>query len=99
VDNVQGTALTLCRLARVQDGCTPLHDAASGGHDTVVEVLVRASANVNAVDKVRYFTIFASPRCNATVDNMCRERHSRYDTYVQATALTICRLALVVAVR
>jgi hypothetical protein len=54
----------------LQDGCTPLHDAATSGHDTVVEVLVRASADGNAVDEVRHLTIFASPRCTAAVDNV-----------------------------
>jgi hypothetical protein len=35
--------------------------AARRGHDTVVERLVRASVDVNAVDNVRYIPIFTFP--------------------------------------
>ena len=31
---------------------TPLHDGAENGHAAVVEGLIRAGANVNAVDRV-----------------------------------------------
>lgn len=36
----------------LQDGWTPLHFAAWGGHDAVIEALYGAGADVNAFDKV-----------------------------------------------
>ena len=35
-----------------QDEWTPLHGAAAYGHLSVVEVLIRSHADINAVDKV-----------------------------------------------
>jgi len=35
-----------------QNGSTPLHDAAIGGREDVVEVLVEKGANINAVNDV-----------------------------------------------
>jgi ankyrin repeat protein len=71
----------------MQNGWTPVHWAADKGQDKVVEVLVQAGADVNAANKVRHFLIFVSPRCTVTVID------------VQATALTLCRFALVITVR
>jgi ankyrin repeat protein len=54
----------------LQDGRTPLHMAIMHDHDKIVEVLVRAGADVNAAYKVRHFPNFVSPRCTATVNNV-----------------------------
>jgi ankyrin repeat protein len=54
----------------LQDGDTPLNNAARNGHDKVAEVLVRAGADVNAADKVRHFSHFVSLRSTVTVDNV-----------------------------
>jgi ankyrin repeat protein len=52
--------------------------AANNGNDKVVEVLVRAGADVNAADKVRHFLILVSPRCTALrLWILCRQRHSQ----------------------
>lgn len=40
-----------------QDGWTPLHFAAWGGHDAVIEALYGAGADVNACDKVMLSTL------------------------------------------
>jgi hypothetical protein len=55
--------LTLCNLLLVisQDGATPLHFAAAKGHDTTAEALVRAGANVHAVDNVRPLSLRERP--------------------------------------
>jgi ankyrin repeat protein len=42
----------------LQSGLTPLNWAANNGHDKVVEVLVQASADVNAAHKVRHSSHF-----------------------------------------
>jgi ankyrin repeat protein len=50
--------LTLCHMrVLLQDGCTPLYRAAKNGYDKIVDVLARASADVNAADKVWYFCL------------------------------------------
>ena len=41
------------RCRAPQNGWTPLHDAAIGGHTAVVEQLLAAGAAVDAKDKVR----------------------------------------------
>jgi hypothetical protein len=40
-------------LMRLQDGVTPFHWAIRKGSDTIVEILVKAGADVNVADKVR----------------------------------------------
>jgi hypothetical protein len=67
----------------------PLNRAAVNGHDKVVEVLVQAGADVNAAYKVQHVSHFASPRCTATVDDVQGTANKQ--------ALTLCRLALVIA--
>jgi ankyrin repeat protein len=37
---------------RQQDGVSPVHWATNKGSDTIVEMLVKAGANVNVADKV-----------------------------------------------
>jgi ankyrin repeat protein len=44
----------------LQDGETPLFFAVIHRYDKIVDVLVEANADVNAADKVRHFSIFAS---------------------------------------
>jgi hypothetical protein len=39
-----------------EDGQTPLHEAAEGGHKEVVQLLLSLGANPQLVDKVRYPT-------------------------------------------
>jgi hypothetical protein len=46
---------------RLQDGVTPVHWATSKGSDTIVEILVKAGADVNVADKVR--VIFSACVC------------------------------------
>ena len=43
----------MCCGLTLQFGKTPLHEAARGGHNATVEVLLKAGANVKATDKVR----------------------------------------------
>ena len=38
-----------------QDKVTPLHAAAYKGHSSVVELLIRSHADINAVNKVSQF--------------------------------------------
>ena len=38
----------------LQDGNTPLHQAASHGYINIVEYLYRKGANINAVNKVKF---------------------------------------------
>ena len=42
----------LSSLARVQDGETPLHDAAYNGHTAIAALLLKKGADVHAKDKV-----------------------------------------------
>jgi ankyrin repeat protein len=46
-------ALPALRCARAQNGRTPLHWAAEGGHPPVVKLLVDSGADVEAKDNVR----------------------------------------------
>ena len=46
----------LC-LSIVQDGYTALHVAAKVGHLDMVQVLIQAGCDVNAVDKVSHFML------------------------------------------
>ena len=39
----------------IQDQCTPLHIASHNGHSSIVEVLIKAEADVNAVAVVSCF--------------------------------------------
>ena len=39
----------------IQDQCTPLHIASQNGHSSTVEVLIKAGADVNAIDVVSCF--------------------------------------------
>jgi len=41
------------RCLALQDGSTPLHRAADGGHEAMVEQLLVAGSSVDAKDKVR----------------------------------------------
>ena len=42
----------------IQSGSTPLHAAAShSGKKQVIEILIKQGADVNATDKVSYYTI------------------------------------------
>ena len=36
---------------------TPLHNAASNGHGSIVECLIKSGANVNVVDNVSYYVV------------------------------------------
>jgi hypothetical protein len=50
---IQGTHTRLCYLfMRLQDGVSPVHRAIEKGSNTIVEMLVKAGANVNVADKV-----------------------------------------------
>ena len=51
----------------VQKLCTPLHDAAQNGHNSVVEYLIRSGANVNAVDNVSCFIVGTFNTCHHDV--------------------------------
>ena len=39
----------------LQFQATPLHDAASNGHYSVIEYLITSGVNLNTVDNVSYF--------------------------------------------
>jgi hypothetical protein len=45
----------------LQDGWTPLYNAAMNGRDKVVEVLVQAGADLNAAMEVRHVSHFRFP--------------------------------------
>jgi ankyrin repeat protein len=61
----------------MQDGWTSLRYAVRKGHDKVVEVLVRAGADMNSADKVRHtFPFELLPRAALRLWILCRERHS-----------------------
>lgn len=40
-------------MFHLQDGDTPLHDAARGGHDGTVKVLLQFKADANITNKVK----------------------------------------------
>ena len=46
------STITYATFIYVQDGVTPLHSASQNGHKDIVEQLLKAGANPNALDKV-----------------------------------------------
>ena len=54
----------LTRECAPQDGWTPLHISAQGGHDEVVQLLVQAGANKDAPSEVRQGRVLDVGRTN-----------------------------------
>jgi hypothetical protein len=67
---IHGTHTVLCNLLmRLQDGVTLVHLAVDKGHSKIVEIMVKAGADVNVADKVG--VMFPAKCCVCVPRRLC----------------------------